>query len=66
VAAGRFDGFWEVGLSPWDTSAGWLMVKEAGGFVTDMAGKDDIHGSRSIVAGNEQIQRQLLETLKKA
>jgi myo-inositol-1(or 4)-monophosphatase len=66
VAAGRFDGFWENGLNAWDVSAGWLMVKEAGGFVTDRDGKEKIHETRTVVAGNEQIHRQLLETLAKA
>ncbi|WP_181706660.1 inositol monophosphatase family protein [Chthonobacter rhizosphaerae] len=66
VAAGRYDGFWEHGLNPWDVSAGWLMVKEAGGFVTDIDGKEKIHETRTIVAGNEHIHRQLLATLAKA
>lgn len=66
VAAGRFDGFWENGLHPWDTSAGWLLIKEAGGFVTDISGKDRMHESKTIVAGNEPIHAQLLATLAKA
>lgn len=66
VAAGKLDGFWEDDLSPWDTSAGWLMIKEAGGFVTDKAGKEDMHASRTLVAGNEAIHAQLLATLRKA
>ena len=66
VAAGKLDGFWEDDLNPWDTSAGWLMIKEAGGFVTDKNGKDDMHASRTLVAGNEAIHAQLLATLKKA
>lgn len=66
VAAGRFDGFWENNLNPWDTSAGWLLVKEAGGFVTDKSGKDAIHETKTIVAGNEYVHKQLLETLQKA
>ena len=66
VAAGKLDGFWEDDLNPWDTSAGWLMIKEAGGFVTDKAGKDDMHASRTLVAGNEAIHAQLLATLRKA
>ncbi|MBN9136617.1 MAG: inositol monophosphatase, partial [Phyllobacterium sp.] len=65
VAAGRFDGFWEDGLSPWDTGAGIIMVREAGGFVTDFDGSQDVVESKSIVAGNEAIQRALLKTLKK-
>jgi myo-inositol-1(or 4)-monophosphatase len=66
VAAGRFDGFWERGLHPWDTSAGWLLIKEAGGFASDIAGKDKIHETSTIVAGNEAIHGQLLATLAKA
>ena len=66
VAAGKLDGFWEDDLHPWDTSAGWLMIKEAGGFVSDKAGKEDMHASRTLVAGNEAIHAQLLTTLKKA
>lgn len=65
TAAGRFDGYWENGLSPWDVSAGILMVREAGGFVTDASGKDRIAETRTIVAGNEHIHRQLLATLQK-
>jgi myo-inositol-1(or 4)-monophosphatase len=66
VAAGRLDGFWEHGLHAWDYSAGWLMVKEAGGFVSDLDGKDNIHETGGILAGNERIHGQLLATLKKA
>ncbi|WP_075215265.1 inositol monophosphatase family protein [Mongoliimonas terrestris] len=66
VAAGRYDGFWENGLNAWDVSAGWLMIKEAGGYVTDINGREKIHETRTIVAGNEHIHRQLLATLAKA
>jgi myo-inositol-1(or 4)-monophosphatase len=66
VAAGRFDGFWETGLDPWDVAAGSLMIREAGGFVTDGEGKDRVLDGHSIVAGNEHIHRQLLATLGKA
>lgn len=65
TAAGRFDAFWENGLSPWDLSAGILMVREAGGFVTDRDGKDKIYETKTVVAGNEHIHRQLLDTLAK-
>lgn len=65
VAAGRYDGFWEHGLNPWDVGAGLLMVREAGGYVTDIAGKDRIFERKEIVAGNEHIHRQLLATLAK-
>jgi myo-inositol-1(or 4)-monophosphatase len=65
VAAGRLDGFWEDWLSPWDMAAGILMIREAGGFVSDKAGSQDMLDSGSIVAGNEAMHRALLKTLKK-
>ncbi|TNE29537.1 MAG: inositol monophosphatase [Alphaproteobacteria bacterium] len=61
VAAGRFDGFWETGLSPWDVAAGALIIKEAGGFISDMDGKTGYIYGGSVVAGNGQLQRKLLE-----
>ncbi|QKC94428.1 inositol monophosphatase family protein [Mesorhizobium sp. NZP2298] len=65
VAAGRMDGFWEIGLSPWDIAAGLLLIREAGGFVSDMDGGQDMLDNGSVVAGNEVIQRALLKTVKK-
>ncbi|MBZ9735882.1 MULTISPECIES: inositol monophosphatase family protein [unclassified Mesorhizobium] len=65
VAAGRMDGFWETGLSSWDVAAGILLVREAGGFVSDMDGGQDMLDSGEVVAGNELIQRALLKTVKK-
>ncbi|MGN6766429.1 MAG: inositol monophosphatase family protein [Rhizobiaceae bacterium] len=65
VAAGRLDGFWEDALHPWDMAAGMLIIREAGGFVTDKAGGQDIFGTGGIVAGNEAIHVALLKTLKK-
>ncbi|NTS32376.1 inositol monophosphatase [Phyllobacterium sp. BT25] len=65
VAAGRLDGFWESGLSPWDIGAGIILVREAGGFVTDFEGGQDVVESSSIVAGNEAIQKALVKALKK-
>ncbi|AZO60783.1 MAG: inositol monophosphatase [Mesorhizobium sp.] len=65
VAAGRMDGFWETGLSAWDIAAGALLIREAGGFVSDMDGGQDMLEAGSIVAGNELIQRALLKTVKK-
>ncbi len=59
VAAGRFDGFWEEGLSEWDVAAGILLVKEAGGFVTDYRGGEAMVARREIVAGNGQLQSKL-------
>ncbi|MCV0394263.1 MAG: inositol monophosphatase [Rhizobiaceae bacterium] len=63
VAAGRLDGFWEDSLAPWDMAAGMLMIREAGGFVSDRDGKAGIFEAGSIVAGNEAIHRALLKRL---
>lgn len=63
VACGRFDGFWELKLSPWDTAAGILLVKEAGGKVTDFQGKRFQIRNRYIVASNGRIHRQMLQIL---
>ncbi|WP_439271469.1 inositol monophosphatase family protein [Pseudochrobactrum sp. HB0163] len=65
VAAGRVDGYWDEPLSPWDMAAGILMVREAGGFVSDKNGQQDMYGQKNIVAGNELIHGQLLRSLKK-
>jgi len=65
VAAGRLDGFWESGLMPWDMAAGMLLIREAGGFVSDADGGTDMMGKGSIVAGNETIQKLLLETIRR-
>jgi myo-inositol-1(or 4)-monophosphatase len=66
VAAGRYDGYWERDLNAWDVAAGLLLVTEAGGKVTNADGEDDVLGSGSVCAGNEEIQRQLLERLRAA
>ena len=63
VAAGRFDGFWELSLAPWDFAAGVLLVREAGGLVTDMSGRDVGLEDSAIVAGNPAIHAWLLSTL---
>ena len=66
LAAGRFDGFWEFGLKPWDTAAGWLIVEEAGGVVTDMSGGGYYLESPVIVASNNRIHKELMEALNDA
>lgn len=66
VAAGRFEGFWELKLAPWDIAAGILLVRESGGIVTDLAGAPAPIGHTSIVAGNPEIHRWLLDTLERA
>lgn len=64
VACGRFDGFWEQELSPWDFAAGMLLVREAGGVVTDVAGAHlQAFEPRSVLAGSPAMHRWLLETL---
>jgi myo-inositol-1(or 4)-monophosphatase len=62
VAAGRFDGYIERGLSPWDLAAGSLLVREAGGIVTDAQGKRTLE-TGDIVAGNAQVHRAMLDLL---
>jgi myo-inositol-1(or 4)-monophosphatase len=60
LAAGRFDGFWELKLAPWDTAAGWLLVEEAGGMVTDLTGGPyDLH-SPNILATNGFIHQEMI------
>lgn len=66
VAAGRFDAYWEANLAPWDVAAGIILVREAGGFVSDLNGRDDILQTGGILAGNEALHRQLGDVLKKA
>lgn len=66
VAAGRIDGYWERNISPWDIAAGLLMVREAGGFVSDIDGGEAMFEKRHIVAGNEFTHRELLALLKTA
>ena len=64
VAAGRSDAFWEQSLSAWDIAAGTLLVREAGGVVTDLAGRDVGVEHTSVVAGNPAMHEWLLKTLR--
>jgi myo-inositol-1(or 4)-monophosphatase len=66
VAAGRFDAYWERDLSPWDMAAGLILVREAGGFVTDLDGGEAMFAKSHIMAGNETMQRELLGLLQAA
>jgi myo-inositol-1(or 4)-monophosphatase len=66
VAAGRLDGFWELMLAPWDIAAGILLIREAGGIVTDLAGRDAGLRHSGIVAGNPAIHAWLLNELKES
>lgn len=63
TAAGRFDGFWELKLHPWDTAAGWLLVCEAGGLVTDISGGPYRLDSPSILASNGAIHDDMVRIL---
>ncbi|WP_323013807.1 inositol monophosphatase family protein [Devosia sp.] len=64
LATGRYDGLWEAGLAPWDVAPGLLLVKEAGGYVSDFAGAPGSVWNGQIVAGNEYIQPALLKELR--
>jgi len=63
VACGRYDGFWELGLNPWDTAAGSLIIEEARGRVTDFGGNRYITNSEEIVATNRLIHDEVLKVL---
>jgi myo-inositol-1(or 4)-monophosphatase len=64
VAAGRLDGYWERDLKPWDIAAGLCLIREAGGYVSDVTGGEDIFATGHVVAGNETIHKELLRVLK--
>ena len=66
VAAGRFDGFWEYGLSPWDVAAGVIIVTEAGGFVREIGGGTNPVFGPSILAANGELGRPLAELIRRA
>jgi myo-inositol-1(or 4)-monophosphatase len=65
VAAGRFDGMWQTGLNSWDIAAGILLIREAGGYVSDFDGGTSMLETGGVVAGNEHIQKALLEVAKR-
>jgi myo-inositol-1(or 4)-monophosphatase len=63
VAAGRVDAFWEIGLSKWDIAAGALMIREAGGRISDFRGTDHYLASGNVVAGNPKVYGALSKLL---
>jgi myo-inositol-1(or 4)-monophosphatase len=65
VACGRFDGFWEFGLKSWDTAAGTILVREAGGMVTDIDGKPYQPGARVVIASNGKIHEEMRELIER-
>ena len=64
VAAGRLDGFWEMGLSEWDIAAGALLIREAGGLMTDLSGGEQWYESGNVVCSNSKLMRQLLPLVR--
>jgi myo-inositol-1(or 4)-monophosphatase len=66
TAAGRLDAFWERNLSPWDMAAGIVLVREAGGYVSDLDGGEAMFAKGHIIAGNEAMHRDLLRVLQQA
>ena len=63
VAAGRLDGFWEIGLAPWDFAAGALLIREAGGLVTDLAGGDNFFETCNLMTGGPKVHAALREAI---
>jgi myo-inositol-1(or 4)-monophosphatase len=64
VACGRFDGFWELGLSEWDFAAGALLVREAGGLVTDIAGGERFLSTGNVIAGGMKVHKAMLRCIR--
>ena len=64
VAAGRLDGFWEIGLSPWDFAAGALLVQEAGGVVSDLSGGSRHMDTGNVICGSLHVQREIAQRIK--
>ncbi len=64
VACGRFDGFWELGLSEWDFAAGALLVREAGGLVTDIAGGERFLDTGNVIAGSMKVHKAMLKCIR--
>jgi myo-inositol-1(or 4)-monophosphatase len=63
VAAGFYDGFWEIGLNPWDVAAGSLLVLEAGGLIGDLSGEGDyLHGGQ-VIAATPKVFAQMVQAL---
>lgn len=64
LACGRCDGFWEIGLSPWDIAAGSVLIEEAGGLITDFGGGHQHIWTGNVVAGNKFIHDEVLKVVK--
>jgi myo-inositol-1(or 4)-monophosphatase len=66
TAAGRFDAYWERGISAWDIAAGIVLVREAGGVVSDLDGRDRMLDAGHVLAANEALHRPILSLLRNA
>jgi myo-inositol-1(or 4)-monophosphatase len=66
VAAGKVEGYWETGINAWDIAAGIILVKEAGGYVSEVGGGENIINGGSILAGNDRIHGKLKRLLRNA
>jgi myo-inositol-1(or 4)-monophosphatase len=64
VAAGRLDGFWEIGLNPWDIAAGALLIQEAGGLISDFSGGHDYLETGNVIAGNPKVFKAILQNIQ--
>lgn len=64
IAAGRLDGFWELGLREWDIAAGALLLQEAGGFITDFSGGSNYFETGNIIAGNPKVHKGIIQTIQ--
>ena len=64
IAAGRVEGFFELNLSPWDIAAGSLLIREAGGIITDFGGGNEYLSTGNVVAGNNKIHAEILDIIK--
>ena len=64
LAAGRFDGFWEIGLNPWDVAAGSLIVQEAGGKVADFWGSNNFINNNYLLASNNLIHKEMEKIIR--
>ena len=65
LACGRCEGFFEIGLSPWDIAAGSILIKEAGGVITDFSGGDEYLATGNVVAGVPSVHNEILTEVKK-
>jgi myo-inositol-1(or 4)-monophosphatase len=65
TAAGRFDGYWERNIKPWDMAAGIVIMREAGGLVCDLDGGDNMLAAGDVLAANKDIQKALLPLIGK-